>query len=134
MAKCACRFLLPVNYNDGSPVEPEIFIEIKMALDRQFGGFRIVAPSEGSWHGQVEATHEIEVSVEPEEVPALRRLVIEIGRRLGQKAMYFDAPPPTVEIIDIDPIERLDIDRPANDSGNRDDDSDSGRGKKGNAT
>ena len=98
MAKCRCRFLVPTNYNDGSPVEPEVMIEIKMALDRQFGGYRIVAPTEGSWHGQVEATHEIEVCVLPKNVPKLREVVIEIGRRLGQEAMYFDAPPPSVEI------------------------------------
>jgi hypothetical protein len=102
MAKCRCRFLVPTNYNDGSPVEPEVMIEIKMALDRQFGGYRIVAPNEGSWHGQIEATHEIEVCVLPKNVPKLREVVIEIGRRLGQKAMYFDAPPPSVEIIDME--------------------------------
>lgn len=102
MPKSACRFLVPVCYNDGRPVEPEVFIEIKQALDRQFGGYRIIPPSEGSWHGQVENTHEIEVLVLPKRVKELREVVIAIGRRLGQKAMLFNAPPPTAEIIDVE--------------------------------
>jgi hypothetical protein len=101
MAKSRCRFLVPVNYNDGRPVEPEFFIQLKMALDRQFGGFRIVPPTEGCWQGQVELTHEIEVAVAPKRIPELREVVIQIGRELGQTAMYFDAPPPSVEIIDV---------------------------------
>ena len=96
-----CRFLVPVCYNDGRPVEPEKFITIKKTLDRQFGGYRILAPQEGSWQGQIENTHEIEVAVNPRRIPELRKLVLQIGRELEQQAMYFDAPPvPSVEILD----------------------------------
>lgn len=102
MRLCRCRFLVPVNYNDGQPVEPEIIMEIKMALDRQFGGYRMISPQEGSWHGQIEDTHEIEVCVSPKRVPELRGVVCAIGKRLRQKAMYFDSPEPSVEIIDTD--------------------------------
>lgn len=35
-------------------------------------------------------------------VPELRELVYSIGKKLGQKAMYFNAPPPTVELIEIE--------------------------------
>jgi hypothetical protein len=100
MPKMRCRFLVPVCYNNGSLIEPEKIIAIKSALDRKFGGYRIVAPQEGSWHGQVELTHEFEVDINPRRVSELRELVLQIGRELGQKAMYFDAPPPSVEILD----------------------------------
>ncbi|HEV2973051.1 MAG TPA: hypothetical protein VGY55_24000 [Pirellulales bacterium] len=77
-------------------------LEIKMALDRRFGGYKMLSPTEGSWHGQVEETHEIEVTVLPKQIPELREVVIAIGKRLGQHAMYFDAPAPSVEIIDVE--------------------------------
>ena len=104
---------MPVNYNDGRPVEAEFFIKWKMRLDPKFGGWRIVPPSAGCWQGQVENTHEIEVLVFQKQIPALREMVMEIGRELGQSRMYFDAPPPSVELIDPetgldDPEEQVD--------------------------
>ncbi len=98
--RCPCRFLVPTHYNDGRPVEPEKILLIKKVLDRKFGGCRFILPSEGYWKGQVENTHEIEVAVLQKRIPELRAVVIEIGRDLGQQAMYFDAPAPSVEIID----------------------------------
>lgn len=55
----------------------------------------------GSWFGQVETSLRIEVAVHPSRVPELRELVYAIGKQLGQKEMYFDAPPPSVEFINI---------------------------------
>jgi hypothetical protein len=107
--KSACRFLVPTHYNDGRPVEPEKMLLIKKVLDKQFGGARFIQPSEGFWQGQVENMHEIEVAVVPKRIPELRAIVIQIGRDLGQKAMYFDAPPvPSVEIIDVESGRDLD--------------------------
>lgn len=126
MPKSACRFLIPVCYNDGQPVEPEVFIEIKRALDRQFGGYRIIAPQEGSWHGQIEDTHEIEVVVLPKRISELRALVIAIGKRLGQKAMYFDAPAPSTEIIDVETGEEV----PEEQEDPKEDDDDKTRGRR----
>lgn len=102
MPKYGCRFLVPLAYNDGKLIEPAKFIQIKRELDTEFGGFRIITDeSEGSWQGQVENVMEIEVAVFKKRIPALRRAVIQIGRDLGQLAMYFKVPPqPDVEIID----------------------------------
>jgi hypothetical protein len=100
MPKSRCRFLIPVNYNDGRPIEAEKIVEIKIRLESAFGAFRWNEPQEGSWRGQVEFTHEVEIAINPRRVPELRALVCQIGRELGQKAMYFDASPPSVEIID----------------------------------
>lgn len=99
--KSACTFQLPVAYNDGRPIEPEVMLEILRALDRQFEGYTIRGPFRGSWQGQEEESYTVEVAVSPSEVPTLRAVVIAIGQRLGQKAMYFRVPPPDVEIIDI---------------------------------
>src|SRR3989442_1702277 len=42
-----------------------------------------------------------EVAIAKEKVRLLRDGVSRLGRRLGQLAMYFDAPSPSVEIIDL---------------------------------
>jgi hypothetical protein len=98
----ACTFQVPLYYNDGREVEPEVILEIKQTLDRQFGGYTILGIDEGSWFGQVERSLRIEVAVPKKRIAELRKVVITIGKKLGQKAMYFNAPPPSVEIIDIE--------------------------------
>ena len=46
-------------------------------------------------------THAEPVTGQKEKVSLLRDIISLLGRRLGQLAMYFDAPPPSVEIIDL---------------------------------
>lgn len=100
---CPCRFRLPLAYNDGRAVEPETLVEIFTALSRQFGGYTPLGTSDSDWHGQTEPTIGVEVAVLPERVDKL--VVYSIGKRLGQKQMYFDVPPPSVEFLDIDSSE-----------------------------
>lgn len=71
-------------------------------MRRQFGAYTILGVRDGVWEGQAEPSQWIEVAVPMERVPELRELVYSIGKKLGQKAMYFNAPPPTVEIIEIE--------------------------------
>ena len=99
---CPCCFLIPLRYNDGRDVEPERLIEIKNALDRQFGGFTGLGVREGSWFGQVEQSMGIEVSVPEDQIEELRATVKAIGRALGQKQMYFKKGPPCVDLIDVE--------------------------------
>lgn len=101
-----CVVQIPLVYNDGSEVEPETLIEIRSCFDRQFGGYTILGEQTGSWHGQVEPSMRVEVAVSPNDIPILRKLVMEIGHRLDQEAMYFDAPPPSVEIIPMKEYEK----------------------------
>ena len=68
-------------YNDGRQVEPEIILDILRVLDRQFEGYIIRGPFRGSWQGQEEESYTVEVAVVPNEVPALRAVVIAIGQR-----------------------------------------------------
>lgn len=99
---CPCRFRLPLKYNGGREVEPEVLIGIFQALTRQFGGYTPLSIGEGDWgpQGATEPTLGIEVAVLPERVPELEQVVIAIGKQLGQKQMYFDAPPPSVKFLE----------------------------------
>lgn len=106
MRKVACRFMVPVTDNDGNEISPPILVDLHADLLGQFEGFTIHPSSLGRWRsreGQVfqEQVVVYEVAVADEAVPVLRDLVCRLGRRLGQLAMYFDAPPPSVEIIDL---------------------------------
>jgi hypothetical protein len=95
--------LIPTHYNDGRVVEPEKMMLILGLFDKRFGGCRFIEPSEGHWGGQIEGMHEVEVAVVAKRVPELREIVLAIGRDLGQKQMYFDAPKDaTVELIDVE--------------------------------
>jgi hypothetical protein len=99
---CACRFQIVLVLNDGTETPPELLVEIYAAMRRQFGQWTVLGVRDGEWDGQAEPSQWIEMSVPPSRVEELRQLVYSIGKRLGQRAMYFDAPPPTVEIITID--------------------------------
>jgi hypothetical protein len=92
-----------LQYNDGRGVEPEILVEIFQALTRQFGGYTPLGTSDSSWgpQGSTEPTMGVEVAVAPERVGELEQIVIAIGRKLGQKLMYFDAPAPSVRFLDM---------------------------------
>lgn len=96
-----CIVQIPLVYNDGREVEPETMLEIKQVFDRQFNGYTVIGEMEGSWHGQVETSVRIEVGVPSDRLDQFRELVIAIGERLDQEAMYIDVPPPTAEILPI---------------------------------
>jgi hypothetical protein len=99
---CPCRFRLPLNYNDGREVEAEVLLEIFRALARQFGGYTPLGTAESGWEqqGGPEPTMGVEVAVLPSRVAELEAVVVAIGKQLGQKQMYFDAPPPSVRFLD----------------------------------
>jgi hypothetical protein len=102
MPKYGCRFLIPLAYNSGKLIEPKKFMEIKRKLDMEFGAYRVIdEEQEGSWQGQVENVMELEVAVYKKRIPALKKVVLEIGKDLGQLAMYFKVPSePDVLILD----------------------------------
>jgi hypothetical protein len=100
---CPCRFRLPLQYNDERRVEPEVLVDIFQALTRQFGGYTPLGTESSDWgpQGGTEPTMGIEVAVAPHRVEELEEVVFAIGKRLGQKFMYFDAPAPSVKFIEI---------------------------------
>jgi hypothetical protein len=96
-----CTFYVPVAYNDGRTIEPEIIIDIKRVLDTRFGGYTLKGPWEGCWEGQVELMMEYTVVVPPNRVKELRDTVKVILKELGQRAMYFEEHKAGAEIVSL---------------------------------
>jgi hypothetical protein len=106
MRLCPCRFHVPLTDNDARPIEPQVVIHLHRELLAAFGGFTIHPSSQGQWRSRAGRVYQeevivYEVAVTEDKVSVLRDVVCRLGRQLGQLAMYFDAPPPSVEIIDL---------------------------------
>lgn len=108
-----CRFNLPLTDNTGQPIAPEVVVDLQRELLDLFGGFTIHPTSQGRWQSREGKVYQdevlvYEVAVPKDKIPLLREAVCQLGRRLGQLAMYFDAPPPSVDIINLSeqPTER----------------------------
>src|SRR2546425_13241739 len=101
-----CRFKLPLTGNAGQPIEARVILDLHRELLAEFQGFTIHPTSQGRWQSRAgrlyqEEVVSYEVAVLQERVSFLREIVCRLGRGLGQLAMYFDAPAPSVEIIDL---------------------------------
>ncbi|MBI3463475.1 MAG: hypothetical protein HY000_10520 [Planctomycetes bacterium] len=106
MRLCPCRFNLPLTDNNGEPIAAEVILDLQRELLTQFGGYTIHPTSKGRWQSRGGRVYQeevvvYEVAVPEEKVPLLREIVVRIGWRLGQLAVYFDAPPPSVDIIEL---------------------------------
>lgn len=90
----------------GQPVDMEVILDLQRELRENFEGFTIIPTSQGQWQSRAGRLYQeevvvYEVAIEEDKVSLLREIVCQIGLRLGQLAMYFDAPVPSVEIIDL---------------------------------
>jgi hypothetical protein len=87
---------IPTARNDGRRVSRRELRAILRRLQRQFGGYTMSGEEEGEWtdesSGQVYADHTIRVTVACDRGRMREAMdaVLEIGRQLGQKAMWFD--------------------------------------------
>jgi hypothetical protein len=104
-----CRFKLPLRDNLAQAVELQVLLDLRRELNENFQGYTIHPTSHGHWQSQAGRVYEeeivvYEVAIPEESVSFLRDLVCRFGLRLGQLAMYFDAPAPSVEIIDLSGI------------------------------
>jgi len=86
---------IPTHYNDGTPVPPAVWRAITAEVNVLFSGWTLEEAAEGAWtdeDGKVysERSRRLEVACQRGDYPAARELVLTIGRRLGQKAMYFE--------------------------------------------
>lgn len=105
---CPCEFLVPLAFNDRTPVPAETIERFLKVLDRQFNGWQELGPRRGSWFGQEEICMAYLVCVPPERVHALRVVVSAMCKELGQTVMYFDQRPPSVEFIGPDLLDEGD--------------------------
>lgn len=130
-----CRFKLPLTDNEGQPIAARVIIELHHELLVAFEGFTIHPTSKGRWVSRAGQLYQeevvvYEVAVPKTKVAMLRDVVCGLGRGLGQLAMYFDAPAPSVEIIDLSaPPKALAAKKGGNDE-SRQDEAARRRGKK----
>jgi hypothetical protein len=101
-----CRFNTPLTDNEGQPIDPGVIVELHRELLGEFEGFTIHPTSQGRWQSRAGRLYQEEVVVYEVAVPKakvgrLRDVVCRLGRRLGQLAMYFNAPSPSAEIINL---------------------------------
>jgi hypothetical protein len=87
--------LIPTTRNDGSPVKPSVRARLIDSLWRPFGGMTNEGLVTGYWIDEDGTEFQdvcVKVSIEcdrsrlPEAIKAVRQ----IGRKLGQRAMYFE--------------------------------------------
>jgi len=97
-----CVFQIPLQYNDGRPVEPETMVQFFEIFNRQFGRYTPLGKIQGgSWHGQVESSERMEVWATRDRVPVLAEVIKRIGKELGQKEMFLIVPEATVHRFDL---------------------------------
>ena len=86
---------IPTHRNDGSKVSRRELRAILERVEDAFGGYSLDSPSDGVWvasDGEVfrEKSQVLEVVVSKEEVAEARELFIDIGKQLGQRAIFFE--------------------------------------------
>ncbi len=96
--------LVPLHDNQGRRFTEEEWQAAVGVLVHAFGGVTLGEPQEGWWvNGRREVQREqvrpVVVSFAPERLEEFRRLVRQIGKRLGQEAMYVRFKEPHVELI-----------------------------------
>jgi hypothetical protein len=87
--------LVPLKYNDGSDVPPDVILDFQEALFALAGGFTVAGTVEGAYlmedgNKQVDHSLQIWVGIEETCLPELERLVAELGAKLGQESMYLE--------------------------------------------
>jgi hypothetical protein len=97
---------IPTHRNDGSTVSRRERRTILTRVRDAFGGYTLEGPFHGAWvgdDGQVyeETSFRLEVLVAPERISEARELFMEVGKQLGQRAIYFEVRD-AGEIIDLE--------------------------------
>lgn len=100
--------LIPTHYNDGRPVPDRVLRRFMDYLSTKFGGCSDEGLTRGQWIDPIDATkHEdeskrIAVVCDRIMLDAARATVIRMGRKLRQRAMYF-------EVRDYDGVQILEV-------------------------
>ncbi len=107
---CPCEVVIPIDYNPvkkgAKPreVEPEVLTEITQWFHRQFGsvsmyGGPVQPAGHGLWDGYLDRIMRVRVALPERRTPEFVALVHAIGKKLKQKAMYYEIGPPTARIM-----------------------------------
>jgi hypothetical protein len=97
LSRTPCSILLPLAYNDGTPVAEDEMESIKDQIFVEFGAYTVEGVKEGAYRRedtgekQVEHMLEIKVAVPGQEgVQQLRELLAGLAKRLDQESMYLE--------------------------------------------
>jgi hypothetical protein len=99
---------LPLTDNSGRRFNSEEWEQALDVLVTEFGGCTLGAEQEGRWldndqHVQREPVRPVMITFEHGRLDDFRRSIREVGRRLGQQAMYLRLQNAQVEILDVAP-------------------------------
>ena len=99
-----CTLLIPLSYNDGTPVPPEMLARIENRLYDRFGGYTIAGTVEGACRmadgtRAADRSRVLWVAVPADQIGDLRRMVADIARELRQESVYFEVSDAGVEFI-----------------------------------
>jgi len=103
--------LIPMRFNDGRELSPEQMDRLIDGLARQFNGCSDEGITKGQWLDPKDPrlyrdeSRRVTVVCENVQLWEAQKAVVKIGRRLGQRAMYF-------EVRDYDGVQFLEIPRP----------------------
>ena len=97
--------LLPLAFNDGTAVPPELLGQIEEELYRSYGGWTIVGEVSGAYRMRQTGEKKVEklihlwIVLEEDQLPRLREQVAEFGDLLDQEVMFFEVGPSEVEFV-----------------------------------
>ncbi len=106
MTLIKCVVLIPLRRNDGSAVSRGEMRGILNRFLREFGGFTVAGEVVGGWRSPEGVEYrdrntQVWVIVESSQLPTLRETVREIGRQLGQEAMYLEVSEAKVDFLSV---------------------------------
>ena len=86
---------IPTNRNDGSKVSPRERRAFLTLVRDTFGGYTLEGPFKGAWVGDdgrvyEETSYRLEVLVPSQRLSKARHLFMQLGKQLGQRAIYFE--------------------------------------------
>jgi hypothetical protein len=98
--------LVPLVDNRGERVPPERWNNALEPLVDDFGGATLGPEQEGWWRDSQKQIHRepvrpVVVSFDHQRLAEFRRAVLEVGRRLGQEAIYVRLEEPRVEVLSV---------------------------------
>lgn len=104
---CEATVYLPLADNHGKPFAETYWQEALTALVVQFGGATLGEAREGYWldaqqRVRREQVRPVIVSFAPERLEEFRLLVRDLGKRLGQEAMYIRFDEPRVDVVPVE--------------------------------
>lgn len=96
--------LVPLAYNDGSPVPEETILEFEEQLFLLGGGFTVAGTVRGAYRmadGKKQIDHSLQywIWVDDGQYENLRSIVSELGGKLGQESMYLERASASLDFV-----------------------------------